>query len=291
MRPLHIAVGIILALMITIALGWRYPTQILQNSSTETNLPIVGHARDYGLLLLGSSHARTLSRFSNHSFMEHILNRPVINLAQGGNRESVKNQYLYLSYFYQRQNTTSTVIYLLDPYVFFRHSLLQSPRVFDREPFRFDFLLTLLREGERSSKTLSYLRSAFSSKNLPPTTTKKTTSTAERHEARRKELYREEPSAVMIKEDLDYLLKIVELAHRHRTRIIIIVPPTLLPRTNQDDRVMGMLKMLRRYRTFELYDLSTAIPEQRYYIDSDHLNTDGVVLLLKTKLLPILKNR
>lgn len=264
---------------------------VAQNGSTETNLPIVGHARDYGLLVLGSSHARILSRFSGHTRMEQVLHRSVINLAQGGNRESIKNQYLYLSYFYQRRNTASTVVYLLDPYVFFRHSLLRSPRVFDRESFRFDFLLTLLREGEWSSKTLSYLGSAFSSKELPPTTTKQTTSTSEHREARRKELYRVEPTLTMIEEDLDNLLKIIELAQHHHTRIIIIVPPTLLPRTNQDDRVMGMLRMLRQYRTFELYDLSSAIPEQQYYIDSDHLNRDGAIRFMKTKLLPILKNR
>ncbi len=290
MHRIIIGIGIVLIIVMTVLIQ-RHDTPTIQNGATETNLPVIGWGRRYDLLVLGSSHARILSRFDHHQMVERLLQRSMINLAQGGNRESIRNQYLYLRYFFQRRNTTSTVVYFLDPYVFFRHSLLQSPRVFDREPFRFEFLLTLLREGEWSSKTLSYLGSVFSSKDLPPKTTKETISTAERRKARRKELYREEPSQEMLAKDLENLLQIVELAQRHHARVIVIVPPTLLPRTKQDDRVMGMLGMLQQYRQFELYDLSTTIPEIQYYTDSDHLNRDGAIRFTKTNLLPILKNR
>lgn len=290
MRRIIIGIGIVLIIVMTVLIQ-RHDTPTIQNGATETNLPVIGWGRPYDLLVLGSSHARILSRFDHHQMVERLLQRSMINLAQGGNRESIRNQHLYLRYFFQRRNTTSTVVYFLDPYVFFRHTLLDSDHVFEHEPFRLDFLRTLLREGEWSSKTLSYLGSAFTSKDLPPTTTKETISTAERRKARRKELYREEPSQEMLAKDLENLLQIVELAQRHHARVIVIVPPTLLPRTKQDDRVMGMLGMLQQYRQFELYDLRGAILEEQYYLDADHLNTEGSVQFMKTSLFPILKNR
>ena len=94
---------------------WRYD---FKNGETEANLPIIKSNQHYDIVFLGTSHGRTLSRFGNHDRVEKILSKKIINLSTGGGRGIYSSQ-IYLDYFFKRGNTTDTIVYFIDPWVFY----------------------------------------------------------------------------------------------------------------------------------------------------------------------------
>ena len=257
----------------------------LENGETETNLPVIPKNKSFDFVLLGSSHARIFSRFESHNKVEKLLHLSFINLSQGGNRESLKNQKNYLSYFYQRGNRNSITVYLLDPFIFYRRELLNNSHIFDNEPFRLDFLYTLLTSGDYDWKTItSYIGAMNQGRVLPPTEIKQSTTSAQIIRSRMKDLYR----GSIDTNDIRFLNEMYVASHNHGAKLIIIIPPTLFPKHKQAEEVKKELVKLQKTEHFALFDFSEVMKDPKNFLDSDHLNNNGIENFVQRYLRPIL---
>ena len=255
------------------------------NGQTETNLPLIVYGKKYDFVFLGSSHARIFSRFDSHKKVEDSLHKTFINLSQGGNKESLKNQMTYLRYFYQRGNTNKLTVYFLDPFIFYRKELLSRPDVFDNEPFRLDFLYTLLTRGDYNWETISsYVLAVNHGKVQAPTQIKQGTVSAQLISTRMKNLYLDPIDT----KDLQYLTEIGELSQNHGVKVIVIIPPTLFPRHKQAEVVKKELIKLQKTARFTLYDFSEVMKNPKYFSDTDHLNGVGIQHFIQRYFRPIL---
>lgn len=281
---LYFKVGILLVITVVISyLRLSFSEQILRNGETETNLPVILKNKNYDLVLLGSSHARIFSRFESHNAVEKLIHLSFINLSQGGNRESLKNQKNYLTYFYQRGNRNRITVYILDPFIFYRRELLNSPHIFDHEPFRLDFLYTLLTSGDYNWKTIaSYIGSVNQRKVIPPTEIRQSTISAQLISTRMKDLYRD---AINLN-DLHFLKEINELCDNHGAKLVVLIPPTLFPKHKQAEEVMKILVKLQKNERFGLFDYSEVMKDPKYFLDTDHLNNNGIENFAKRYLRP-----
>ena len=283
---LIVKVGILL--MVTVAVSFLYfsnSEEILGNGETETNLPVILKNKSYDFVLLGSSHARIFSRFESHNRVEQLAHMTFLNLSQGGNRESLKNQKNYLTYFYQRGNRNSITVYLLDPFIFYRRELLNNSHIFDNEPFRLDFLYTLLTSGDYNWKTVSsYIGATSQHKSMQPTEIKQSTTSAQIVRSRMNDLYRESLDA----NEFRYLNEIYVASRNHGAKLIVIIPPTLFPKHKQAEEVRRELVKLQKTKNFLLFDLSEEMKDPKYFLDSDHLNNIGIERFVQRYLRPML---
>jgi len=283
---LFVKVGIFLVFTIAIScLPLSISENKLGNGETETNLPVILKNKSYDFVLLGSSHARIFSRAENHNEFEKLLQRSFINLSQGGNRESLKNQKTYLSYFYQRGNTNRVTVYFLDPFIFYRRELLSNPHIFDHEPFRLDFLYTLLTSGDYNWKTTtSYLFAMNQYKTMSPTQIKQSTASAQIIQSRMKSLYLNPIDT----DNFRFINEVNELSLNHGAKLVVIIPPTLFPKHKQAEEVKKELVKLQKTEHFALFDFSEVMKDPKYFLDSDHLNNIGIERFVQRYLRPIL---
>lgn len=283
---LFIKFGILLVVTMILSyllLSISEPT--LGNGETETNLPVLPKNKSYDFVLLGSSHARILSRSKNHNRVEQLLHMTFLNLSQGGNRESLKNQKNYLTYFYQRGNKNSITVYILDPFILYRRELLNYYHIFNNEPFRLDFLYTLLTSGDYNWKTTtSYLFAMNQYKTMSPTQIKQSTASAQIIQSRMKSLYLNPIDT----DNFRFINEVNELSLNHGAKLVVIIPPTLFPKHKQTEEVKKELVKLQKTEHFALFDFSEVMKDPKYFLDSDHLNNNGIENFVQRYLRPIL---
>lgn len=273
------------------------PDPPLHNTDTEADLPVIGRNQSYDLLMLGSSHGRIFSRYHNHARVERALGASFINLSQGGDRAGVKNQQTYLRYFFTRGNRAKTVVYLLDPSVFYHAWMDNNIHQYDFEPFRLDFLRELLtnRPGE-----VALLKTYTDMLTITPTITDSpeyrtpiqtdatATPSSDAVTKRLNRLYADEYSDAQYNSTLNEVLKTVHIATSHNARIAIVIPATLLPTLKQEVRVYDTLTQLSQSRGFTFHNYSHVFSNTYLFVDTDHLNTEGVVTFTNRYLKPLL---
>jgi hypothetical protein len=269
------------------------------NWKTENNLPLIQRAKSYQLLFLGSSHARTFSRFENHKRVEQILKKSIINLAQGGDRAGLVDQKTYLDYFYSRKNNASVVVYFIDPYIFYNDNLDNNISLYNNEPFRVDFFIHLFKIEQVNpvikeayitklispEKINSYLE--FQQKSQDSQTS---TISATMIKNRINTLYKKTFNREDVNDRLAVLMDTITLAHQHNSKTILIVPPTLLGQSSQDKYIFDKLEDLSNDYSFKFYNFGDKILSKKYYYDTDHLNTAGVTYFTDTYLNTILNS-
>ena len=131
-----------------------------ENYETESNLLIYKNSSSYNFMFMGISHARNFSRHKNHLRVENILDKSFINIGQGNGACSVNEQLYYLEYFYKKNNSVNTIVYILSPPILFSETLPQAANTFDREAFEFDFLFNYLtfKTENKYERLWSYIR-------------------------------------------------------------------------------------------------------------------------------------
>lgn len=271
----------------------------LDNWKTEANLPVIEKNKYYDFILLGSSHARIFSRYNNHKRVEKLLNKNFINLSQGGDRGGIINQQTYLRYFYLRGNTAKTIVYLLDPYVFFNNEMDTNIHLYDSEPFRLDFFYQLLINQPKNLSILtSYLSKLLSKDNIPSfpkeyqvqaNEDKVSSLSANILDNRIKSLYKDSYDDKSFNNNLNDLIKTIDMAIKNKAKVIIITPTTLLPKQSEDDYFFKAIKIIKNNK-FEFYNYSNVIEDSNLYYDTDHLNTQGIITFTEDLLKPIMSN-
>lgn len=271
----------------------------LNNWETESNLPVIGTNEEYDFVFLGSSHARTLSRSNNHLRVEKILGKKFLNLSQGGDKTgAVLDQQTYLNYFYQRGNSAKKLIYFVDPYIFFNKNLDYNANPYSNEPFRLDFLFRLLIDRPRNPQALeNYMKKIFETRTIvhypvfekPLESTIVASISAIDAKNRFDTLYKSSYNKSDLNNVLTTLIQTLNIANKHSAKIIVIVPPTLLPENENDHYAYDSLNYESKKMGFGYYNYSKTINEKNLYYNIDHFNTEGVIFFTETFLKPILK--
>lgn len=272
------------------------PEVRLANWETEANLPVIGKREYYDVVMLGTSHARIFSRYQNHERVEKALDRKFINLSQGGERGGVRNQQVYLDYFLRRRNTAETLVYFVDPFVFYRSSLDNNEKIYINEPYRKDFA-SLLKQVETDTKKIDFYNTK-DSRGIQPIEypefdktyqeTQSGTPSLDAINERIQFLYTDDYNKVKFDETLRVLMGTITKAKNEGMRVIVIVPTTQLPEQLGDKYVLEALKEESNKGDFEYYNYSHIISDTAMYYDTDHLNTEGIVFFTKQYLKPIL---
>lgn len=271
------------------------PEKRLENWQTEANLPVIGRREYYDAVFLGTSHARIFSRFKNHDRVEAALDKTFINLGQGYERGGVKSQQTYLDYFYQRGNFANTLVYFVDPFIFYRKSLDENHTLYVNEPFREDFFSHL--QDEETSQDIVSFYETKQSRGIQPT---KYPEFEKNYMAdigkidekaiqdRVAHLYTDPYNQQQFDKTLQTLLETIRIARGRGMRVVVILPTTQIPRQPQDEPVITGLRKEAKTGLFEFYDFSRAITDPALYYDTDHLNTPGILYFTKKHLKPIL---
>mgnify|MGYP001481415405 CR=1 FL=1 len=253
---------------------------------TDSVLLAMPHDREFHVLVMGASHAQFLSRYkAHHEVLESEWGGPVANIALPTGGGLVPN-YLMMQTFYERGNRADVLLYVLDPFVFFADQVNGSHPFVYNEPFQFGFFIKALRAGVPPKRLFIYIQSKFCYdwffKKPEPLPWRKDFLTeanlddVARMDRRRATLYPEGMDSSRFEKYAETFRSIVDLAQAHGTRIICVIPPSLLGPEQGADKVCGSLDALQARSKLRYYDWSNELTDPRYFFDYDHLNLDGV---------------
>ncbi|OFZ59896.1 MAG: hypothetical protein A3D92_05470 [Bacteroidetes bacterium RIFCSPHIGHO2_02_FULL_44_7] len=295
MRQFLFKAGIFCAINLFLALVYLGITQSFSRERTEAHLFTIPRNQRYDAVFLGASHSRVFSATGNHSRMEKILDKKIVNLSKTA--AGLMPEEVYLSYFYEQGNTTSEVVYFLDPFVLYAARWNEDAYFLEDEPIKFDFLAMALRQGLfglRPSVVGNYLRSKFEifwliSRRAPPATPDEearalTNRDEEAVKKRLAVLYPEEVKASNFEKYKPALEAVIRLAQTNGTHITIVFLPTLLGDLPGTYPVKELLLELKKQQAIDFFDFSATMKEPRFYSDHDHLNTAGVEYFMRNYL-------
>lgn len=263
--------------------------------NTESNLLHIADNESYDIVILGASHARSLSRKGNHQRIEQILGKKIANLSKGHGAGGIKNQYLYLTYFLKKGNTARLLVYFIDPFVFYNDKMDNHNFIYNDEPFRFDFALHIIRHGISAETFVNYLKYKLKPYhywwNYQPDLDSAETDYLTRIDSikiqqRLAVLYPDGMPEKIYRSKMVYLKKIIALARKNNMQLIFIIPPTLIGKLPGHDTMLNELSRITP--ALKIIDYSASIMQPVYYYDHDHLNTAGVVLFTQNYLRHVL---
>ncbi|MBI2424852.1 MAG: hypothetical protein HYV27_18630 [Candidatus Hydrogenedentes bacterium] len=281
-----------LAFLVLHSAGLDYATW-----ETDSRLCMMPEGARHKAVVLGTSHAYVFSRLEpNHKHLEDAAGGPVVNLAlpTGG---GVWPARIYLEQYLAEGNRAEALIYFLEPFVLYNDAASTAHKFVYFEPFRFDFLLRLIREGYPPRRIFTYVRSKFSSDyvfqgprqmDAFPWGLRPEHVTAEGIRKRMEMLYLEGRNPATFARYRAELEKILALAEAHHMRVRIVTPPTLLGHEPGQPAMEEALGTLAQRHAFVYRDFTDAMPDPALYYNLDHMNTPGVAHFCKELLGPFL---
>lgn len=253
-----------------------------KNWNTDSNLSIIESNKKYKFVVMGNSHGRIFSRGENHNAVREILSSDFLNISRSGGGGLLPNL-IYLSYFYEKGNSAEKIIYFLDPYIFFSEIWNEKRYFASDEPFKFDFLLELVRYGVSYRSIINYLKSKYSIDWF--------LRDYEMYDNQEKSLHRVDKDAVRKRVESLYpdglnknafrkyssmFNELLDLAKKNNSEIIFLFPSTLLGELPGHDLVKNMLERKKLTYCFTYYDFSDAVPYPEMFYNHDHLNPEGI---------------
>jgi hypothetical protein len=299
------AIIYVILFTLTLFIGLEVTSYIVKNRDfknheTESNLLIMNSDENYDLLFLGISHARNFSRHKNHLRIEKILDKRIINIGQGDAACGINEQLFYLEYFYQNNNKTKDLIFVFSPPLLFSETLPIASNTFLREPFNLDFFTSyLVFQTENKYQRLQYyLRSKLQPSWLMHypyslESEKNCLSKIDSIKVQQGQEYAYKGGVNMerFEKSCDATKKIIELAIRNNTNVIILIPPAVFGKWKGHEEIVEFgLALKKEYNdSLMFYDFSEAVLEPSYYYDHHHLNTIGVEYFTKNMMKKIVK--
>ncbi|TSC82303.1 MAG: hypothetical protein G01um101420_467 [Parcubacteria group bacterium Gr01-1014_20] len=260
---------------------------IYNHAITESNFLTIPQNANYDFIILGTSHARQLSVGERQRLIEEGVGMNFMNIAGSG--LGILPEKIYLSYFFQRQNSVKDVVYVIDPFVFYSPQWNEEI-TFDNEPFRIT-LLSALVENRFSTNTImgyvgNFLRwPPFAG--FDPIWDNTSTSTLEKEVglSNLKEAIDREHSALYpdgfetsnFNKYTAHLKSIIDMSKSHGARVIFIIPPTLWDFDPGKQTTKNLLINYQKSDGVGFYDLSGSLKNPKFYSDSSHFNTKGAV--------------
>lgn len=246
--------------------------------------------QQFDMVLLGSSEGWAFSRDGNHHRMENILGMKVFNLSKPG--AGLVPAKVYLSYFYKRGNRTKRLVYYLDQWIFYSDKWNEKCYFLDREPIRPGVLPILLENKVHPnvihyyfSKKLSPRHMFHFEKNvrhrdnrrwtvLPTSILKKTV----------RSLYPDKLNSANFEHYSRVFHDIVDMAQRHGAEVTVVLPSAMFTVNvtgSKRNRWLELLERTRRERGVRVYDWRAVLRDGRFFVDPHHLNTDGILEIVK----------
>ena len=271
-----------------------------KNYETESNLLVMNNNEGFDILFMGISHARNFSRHKNHLRIENILDKKIINIGQGGGQCGINEQLFYLNYFYDLDNTTSTVVYIISPPLFFSETLPIASNSFDREPFELQFFLDYLffKTENKQERLTSYLQTKLTRLWLSYKPNSKDSYDEKLDSidfkvvsAGQKLVYNDSVAFNRFNRSIDRVDETIQLALNNHSNVILVIPPALFGKWKGHYRVEEFAKRMQKLDGVEYYDFSESVLVPEYYYDHHHLNTNGVVYFTENFLKPILNTQ
>ncbi len=250
---------------------------------TDYDVFTIPHNQTYHFIILGTSHSQNFTRFSNQHIVEKILGEHFFNLSQPNAGPLMEK--IYLQYFLNKRNRTNTVIYFIDPQVFYTDLDNENYNVLPLYG-EVDFPLeTLLIQNHISFATqLSYFKAYMSLKwfikyprpNLPDTTIYKPNATLDNE--RLSMLYPTIPQEKTFDHYTQILNDLIFLCHKNHVKLIFIIPPTLIKNYPGMDNLKLLLEHYKEKQGIPYYDYSQTVTDTHLYSNIDHLNTAGITV-------------
>jgi hypothetical protein len=251
------------------------------NNETRANLPIIPQNTKFNHCILGISHGRSLSDGPHHQLFESKFGK-TINLSVGNSLSGLKNQRLYLEYFFSKNNLADTMMIILSPTLLFNDAIDESSIAFYKEPIELDFIKAIYHHNTKNKyqQIFHYLKSKLSHVWMNPIYMNNEPETGKLDSINWKEVASGFKLAYPKNSKFDNkicrqdLTQLIELGKNKGMKIIIIIPPALFGKWPGHQIVMDYLKATSP--TLQLFDASETILEPKYYRDHHHLNTDGI---------------
>ncbi len=262
-------------------------------SQTESVLNSLPENQAYDVLIMGSSHGRIFSRSGNHYRVEQVLGKKVANISRSA--AGILPEKAYLDYFYTKGNSAKTIVYFIDPFVFSTRSWNERQYFLTDEPFEFGFLPLLFKHGIDPGVSYAYIKSKFGRewrKNHGIITLDETYAlkyiVQKSIQNRLDALYPEGYSKATFDSYVPELEKTIRLAQQHQSRIIFIIPATLLGHTPGHADLLALLDRFKAKYQIPYYDYANVIRTPGLFYNHDHLNVRGVGYFTERYLKPVL---
>ncbi len=262
---------------------------------------------DYDWVILNASHAMTLDFADFNTVMERETGLSIINLASTGSGP-LYNRFVLEQFI--RQHRAKHLLYVVDEFSFrsaeWNEGRFSDAKLLRRTPFSWQIASSLVDyvkdEGVTPLAALDYV-TGFSKIN----NRERFQRDQWEGEAQFDRVYRPSPS--MLKKRIDYLYPplavadelmgryvrefsaLITVAQQHEMQIVLIkmpLPVQFRSARPEDPSFAAAIDRLASERRLAFYDFSEALPEPRYYFDTDHLNRAGVTEFFRQQLKPIL---
>jgi len=261
---------------------------------------------DYDWVILNASHAMTLDFADFNATMERETGLTILNLASTGSGP-LYNRFV-LEHFL-RQHSAKRLLYVVDEFSFrsaeWNEGRFADAKLLRRTPFNWQIARSLVHysrdEGVTPLAVLDYLTGFSKIKNR-----ERFQRDRWEGEAQFDRVYRS--SSLLVKKRIDYLypsLVAPDLVNRYLTELADLIalaqqrgmqvvllkmpaPADFRAARPEDPAFAAAITRLVSERRLGFYDLSAALPEPRYYFDTDHLNRAGVTEFFQRHLETIL---
>ncbi len=268
------------------------------NDTTKSVLLAMTKDAHYDLLVMGTSHARLFSNDGTHKRLEEALGLSLFNIGKDGGHGGVLPEFLFLSRFYEKGNSADTLLYLVDPWVFFSPQWNENAHFLEWEPADVPFLVRAVQEGASRIPIINNLQYKLDpvwlkSEPLPPTprTVKVPTLAAGAEQCAHDipNSYQEGLNRENFTRYSALFERTIDLAEAHGVkRIVFVVPTTICPSIPGKAMMIDFLSDLKtRHPKVELYDLSRTMNDPAYFYDYNHLNFDGMEIFTREYLVPL----
>jgi hypothetical protein len=260
-------------------------------------------------VILGASHAMPLDFADTNAALQRDTGLAILNLA-GPGTGPLYNRFVLEHLL--RERRARNVLYVVDAFAFYsptwNEERLADAKLLARTPLKraitWQFVHYALEEGVAASAALDYA-TGFSKINnrdrFKPDrwegeaqferTWRPSSSAVNKRIAY---LYPDQAAAAALERYLGDFSQLLALARQAGVRVVLIKPPTpplyrsQLPQEEQFDAALARVLAAAGV---EWQDHSAALPEPRYYFDSDHLNRAGVAEFVQRHLKPLLLAR
>ena len=251
-----------------------------ENWKTESSLFVMHQNEHYDVMIMGNSHGRQFSRASNHKYFEEKTGKKMINVARGLGGGGITNMLINLEYFYQKTNSVDTILYFIDPYVFYYEEWNEASVFLDNEPLDPLYFELCLENHISKNALVNYVRTKFSDDwlgkekmqyHFNSLTKIDTAAVAKRLQT----LYMRPPQE---KEFLKYAAQIENLIHLacvKQAHITFILPPTLLGEQPQTKRLLTFLQQMKNKYGISYFNHYDKVKDPSMFTDHDHLNEEG----------------
>ncbi len=268
-------------------IGAGFYIEFMQNKNpippweTSSVLQTMPHNQHVDVVILGTSHARSLSGCpASAAAIESALESTVLNLAK--NAAGPVPLRLYIKEFFARGNTANLLIYFADPWAFYSPKWNEEHGFLMDEPFEPRFFIQCAIARKSPRQLLQYARRGFQKHTY--TEQLQFAKNCHRHldavipeiaAHRASHLYGRQPSDSVLTHYSGELSKLLERARDQNARVIIATPPTLLGTLPGMDAFVASMHSIAEKHDAHYFNFADVMQNTAYFMDHDHLNANG----------------